>query len=193
MSSRCGRENPILYSVREGGKVNKPSKYLLWRYNHYHRQNHRSLYTCHFTHEAPLIMPYFFQCMYLILYAFFFFFFYCVHTYTHRNVGYIQCGIFYFAHRYIPRVEDSTWYTAGTQQVLSGGKMFQVEGTANAKFLRQGTRRSMWLVDNRKRKNSRSKIRKSMWEGQKQGDNQEAITPVYVKKFEPDSSSRGSD
>lgn len=120
-------------------------------------------------------------------------FFLTVYTHTHIYVGYIQCGIFDFAHRYIPRVEDSTWYTAGTQQVLSGGKVFQVEGTANAKFLRQGTRRSMQLVDNRKGKNSRSKIRKSMWEGQKQGDNQEAITPVYVKKFELESSSRGSE
>lgn len=32
-----------------------------------------------------------------------------------------------------------------------------------------------------------------MWEGQKQGDNQEAITPVYVKKFELESSGRGSE
>lgn len=114
MSSRCGRENPILYSVREGGKVNKPSKYLLWRYNHYHRQNHRSLYTCHFTHEAPLIMPYFFQCMYLILYAFFFFFTVYIHTHTGMWATY---SVEFFI--LLTDISQELRTVPGTQQVLN--------------------------------------------------------------------------
>lgn len=61
-------------------------------------------------------------------------FFFTVYIYTQKNVNFIYIyGILGFVHRYITRVEDLTCYIRGTKQILSGGKVFQVKGTANAK------------------------------------------------------------
>lgn len=169
----------FIQASQGGREVHKPRRYLTWKIPPPHPC---SCHTRHFI-QGPLSA----HILYFPVYAFCntlpIFYFLCLlvvflTVYTHTKVWATYSVELGFAHRYSPEVEDSTWYIAGAQKILSVGKVSQKEETANAKcpearMYEDQESQCGWCIVGRGR-TAGSKTRKCVHvgrKGQKQGDN----------------------